>query len=492
MRATREAAFFFRSRCGLLFCAFLSSAVPAASQIRVLAPADLKHHFDSQGSQGRIVGATATFGAPFYGEKVFGRLVYGESIHGDLHCTKADYVLPETKKPLRRQGPEDVQLINIVVVLRGKCSFTKKVNVAYSKGAHAVIIVDKQDSQYNSSTISSVIVADDGFGGDIHIPSILVAKEDGVKLIRAVRQSPAVIVELAWSAPTDHVVTVDVWMSSASGRSMRFMNDFAESRRALNEVMNFRPHYHVFSLPAQEARHSGLCFDDDGLFCAEDPDGVGGVTGKDVLEEDVRQLCIHENTAKPYTSVFTERAGKAVHYAEEYWAYIEQFLESCPVDGKTPEKRFGRVCSEKLMKNVGLNTDVIDSCMIDSARDKLKRERDEPAWSPSAVRVNGWRYDGMLEADLVTRAICSGFIQRPEECKKLLSPRDPTKIYTGDRGDGVSLGTFFAVFLAALCIAMGAGFLYKRNLKQSMRTTLREEVMLEVESQMSQYKQLRS
>lgn len=32
------------------------------------------------------------------------------------------------------------------------------------------------------------------------------------------------------------------------------------------------------------------------------------------------------------------------------------------------------------------------------------------AWSPRAIRINGWRYSGMLEADLVVRAVCSGFI----------------------------------------------------------------------------------
>ena len=32
------------------------------------------------------------------------------------------------------------------------------------------------------------------------------------------------------------------------------------------------------------------------------------------------------------------------------------------------------------------------------------------AWSPRAIRINGWRYSGMLEADLVARAVCSGFI----------------------------------------------------------------------------------
>ena len=34
-----------------------------------------------------------------------------------------------------------------------------------------------------------------------------------------------VVVELAWDLPTDHVVTVDMWMSSASIASMKFIKD---------------------------------------------------------------------------------------------------------------------------------------------------------------------------------------------------------------------------------------------------------------------------
>merc|ERR1719204_713441 len=108
-------------------------------------------------------------------------------------------------------------------------------------------------------------------------------------------------------------------MSSASQESLRFLQEFAKKRRKLNEVMSFTPHYAVFGVESDQMTASGLCSDSNGRYCAEDPDGPGPVTGKDVLEEDVRQLCIHELYKKARSSdvVSPEDAFK-VEYEPEF------------------------------------------------------------------------------------------------------------------------------------------------------------------------------
>ena len=52
---------------------------------------------------------------------------------------------------------------------------------------------------------SYIILADDGFGDKIHIPSGLVPKAEGNKLIEAAPREQ-VIIEVAWDLPTNHVV----------------------------------------------------------------------------------------------------------------------------------------------------------------------------------------------------------------------------------------------------------------------------------------------
>ena len=52
---------------------------------------------------------------------------------------------------------------------------------------------------------SYIILADDGFGDKIHIPSVSVPKAEGNKLVEAAQRGQ-VIIELAWDLPTNHVV----------------------------------------------------------------------------------------------------------------------------------------------------------------------------------------------------------------------------------------------------------------------------------------------
>lgn len=478
----------------LALVAFVAGLIaPVSAQIRVIAPHSLIE--DLGDTHGQIEGSTATFGAPFYGDRVLGRLVYGEP-KKNAHCDENDYDVP---KPHETQSSQysfkEVDLINIVLVRRGLCSFTTKVRVAMNKGAHAVIIVDKADSTLTAADMKRIIVADDGYGDTIHIPSILIAKDEGGKLISAVQSNPSVVIELKWSVPTNHIVDIDVWMSSASLESMKFMRSFAPKRRTLNEVVRFHPHYAVFSLPKDDPHvYNELCSDESANYCAEDPDGSGLITGKMVLEEDVRQLCIHDITKVERMSRPLQ-PGKTypVEYAEKYWDYVQKFLDSCPLDAPEAIDRFGIECSERLMQKLGIDVEKVQRCMFETKEKKLKNERENPAWSPRAVRINGWRYSGILEADLVTRAICAGFVTQPHECYTLLKPRDPVAIYKGAPAQkGVGWFTFFSVLFVAGCLTCLAMLLYKRHLKKDVRTVLREEVMLEVQAQMGEYSKLQA
>lgn len=465
----------------------------ANAQLRVLGPDYLAKSLEA--THGRIQGSTATFGAPFYGDRVLGRLVYGES-KGHHHCEDTDYEVPalDVVHGSASTSHDQVRLINIIMVRRGECSFVTKVKVARGKGAHAVIIVDREDSSLTSHDLQNIIVADDGFGGRIRIPSILISKYDGESLMAAAKHED-VVVELSWDIPRGEVVALDLWMNSAAEDSQNFLKHFAESRKTLNEVVKFTPHYHVFSADPALSGYSGLCSDSSARYCAEDPDGAGPVSGKDILEEDVRQLCMHEITKVPRSrqrGVATQ--APIVFYAEKWWNYVEKLPLRCPIDAQDNAQRFGKACSEKLMEEVGMSSAEVDRvrhCVETTSNAKLESELVNKAWSPRALRVNGWRYSGTLEADLVTRAVCSGFVTQPEECKNLLKskPRDPLDVEGGE-GSGISMGVFlssaFVLVAAAFCILM----LYRRFLENRIGEQIRKEVEMEVRGQIGEYAQI--
>lgn len=481
-------------------------------QIRVMAPEWLKKDV---GARGAIDGSTATFGAPFYGDDVVGKLVYGES-KGNVHCTEDDYDIPLPETEERGDSKESVKMINIVLVRRGKCSFTTKVKVAYKKGAHAVIIVDREDSDLTAESLKHIIVGDDGYGDSIHIPSVLVSKDQGGKLMDAAKKSE-VIVQLSWNVPANHIVGVDLWMSSGSTESQQFLKKFANNRKALNEVMSFTPHYAVFSMPSSDPSvYQDLCSDTTGQYCAEDPDASGEITGKDVLDENVRQLCIHELTkvAKDTRQRAADQAYEAaekkgnvrgkgaqkvapakqggVLYAEPYWNYVEKLPDRCPVGSpsSSEDQKFGYICSKKLMEEVGIDTLKVDKCVMDTKDQKLQEQRNHQAWSPKALRINGWRYTGMLDADLVTRAVCAGFHKKPAECDDLVKARDPFAKYQGSVEEGVSFNTFLFGLAGIAAFSCCTLLCYKKSLKDQVQASVREEVMLEVQNAMAQYNRM--
>lgn len=480
--------------CSFRLTALVHLLIGAHGQIRVMAPNWLVTKLST--TSGRIDGSTATFGAPFYGERILGQLMY-EDPKKEAHCTAEDYNIrdPETMPVVHSEETyNEVKLINIVMVRRGLCSFVTKVKIARQKGAHAVIIVDKADSTLTPKDIKRIIVADDGYGAGVDIPSILVSKEEGEQLISAVKASK-VIIELAWDIPTAKAVIMDLWMSSGSKESMKFLQEFSPKRKALNEYIRFHPHYYIFAMQSGQDFNS-LCTDQSAQYCAEDPDVSGPITGKMVIDEDVRQLCIHEKTKIARTDLDAVRTNKPpVEYAEKYWDYVEKLAEACPMETTStrPDDRFGTECSEKLMSKLRIDVSEINHCIIDNKEKFLRQQREETAWSPHALRINGWRYSGTMDADLVTRALCSGFIEQPSECKRLVEPTNPFKAFHPHQAvatDGVSIGTLISALFVVAILAVGALFFYKKSLTKSIHTALREEVMLEVQTQMESYKQL--
>jgi hypothetical protein len=439
------------------------------------------------GDHGRIQGSTATFGAPYFGDRVLGMVHYGPGQSGQApHCTVDDYEKDFCSE--ESSGKEgETKLINVLLLRRGGCSFVTKVKIAQQKCAHAVIIVDKESSNLTDADMRNIIVADDGYGDKIRIPSVLISKEKGQKLIDEVQRGGEVVAELAWDIPTGKTVNVDMWISSASRESLRFLKEFAPKRRVLNSVISFTPHYAVFGMESgSPGIFNDLCWSTEGKYCAEDPDGAGPITGRHVLEEDLRQLCIHEI----YKKVSAE--GK-VDYSPQFWDYIEKFGDKCTLDGEGGNQ-FGEACSLAVMREANIDVNRIGSCLSETKDKKLQEQREHPAWSPRAVRINGWRYTGMLEPELVTRAICSGFIKAPQECSDLLAARDPLVPYQPGAamvgGGGVTFGELMGWLFLTLVLAFGALLVYKRYLKKEMRITLREEVMLEVRNAMGEYRQM--
>jgi len=457
------------------------------AQLRIVAPGSLVNQFPE--TKGVVYGTTAPFGAPYAGEPLLGQLLYAPS-RGKDYCTEDDYSLIEVTEgkhdsaspATTEHGDQKRQLVNVVLVRRGQCTFVTKVQVAEKKQARAVIVVDQENSTMTSQDIQHVVMEDDGRGSSVKIPSILISKFDGQKLIDAANAGE-VVIELAWDIPRADPVIVDFWMSSGSQEASEFLQRFKDTVETLKYHLQFQPHYHIFSLP-QASSPGHLCMDGGTEFCAPDPDGTGPVTGEDVANEDLRQLCIWNLTAR-----MDADSANSAYYSQYFWDYVVSFAEKCPSRGGNGDAVLGQTCSSRVMAEVGLSQDDVLRCARENRIKFLREQIKNVAWSHLALRINGWRYSGPLDPETVLKAVCSGYDKPPQECAELLSGF--AALHRTSLGNAViTFGTFIWTTLAMMGCMMTSCLLYKRRMTMSVRTVLREEVTLEVQMQMADYTEM--
>jgi hypothetical protein len=456
------------------------------AQIKVLAPDSLKRHF--QKTNGVILGATSIFGAPFYGERVLGRL-RGSTTQGRSHCKENDYELAElAQDDLNAQGEK---VLDILVIPHNSiaCSAVSKVMIAENKGAHAVILVDQTGQP--DEKVKENYPQDDGYGSQIKIPSILVSQTTGETLFAAMRQDP-VVVELEWDIPVKEVAALDFWHSSASSEAENFLKRFKEPAELMGNLMEFIPRYYIFEVPAGVGA-GDLCADTGSSsaarHCAPDPDGPGPITGRDVANEDIRQLCLFHLTAAQQSADATVSSL----YSYEWWEYVTRLFNECPLDATERPNRFGsNACSLKVMGNLGVDLNKITTCVAHDAERILEEQARNQAWSEQALRVNGWRYKGSLDAELVLKAVCQSFPMPVPQCDMLLSGTFSRTMYLLSHriAKGVSERTFELLIVGILILGVINCYLYKRCLMRLVKSQMREEVMLEVQSQMADYSKL--
>jgi len=355
-----------------------------------------------------------------------------------------------------------------------------KVRIAAKKGARAVVVVDREKSTLTSADIQRIIMADDGSGNDLRIPSLLISKFDGQKLIDAAKAGE-LIIELNWNIPHGTDVIVDFWMSSGSQEASEFLQRFKDSAKTLKHHLQFVPHYHIFSLP--EASNPGhLCMDGGTEFCAPDPDGTGPVTGEDVANEDLCQLCIWSLTAR-----MAPGSDKSATYSQQFWDYVVRFADECPSRSGSGDAILGEACSRRVMATVGVSPEDVSKCARENRIQILRDQIKYVAWSPLALRINGWRYSGPLDPETVLKAVCSGYEKPPLECSELLSGFAAQSRWSPGE---ISLSTFLWTTMAMMGCMMAMFFFYRRHMTKSVRTVLREEVMLEVQTQMADYTEM--
>ncbi|CAK9180848.1 unnamed protein product [Ilex paraguariensis] len=395
---------------GFLLLSLYQSAmgrfVVEKNSLTVTSPDSIKGNHDS---------AIGNFGIPQYGGSMAGTVVYPKE--NRKGCRGFDeFGISFNSKP--------GALPTFVLVDRGDCFFALKVWNAQKAGASAVLVADDIEEALITMDSPEEDRSSAKYIENITIPSALIEKGFGENLKKAISGGDMVNVNLDWREAVPHPddrVEYELWTNTNDECGIKcdmmkeFVNDFKGAAQILEKsgYTLFTPHYITWYCP-QAFTVSKQCKSqciNHGRYCAPDPeqDFNKGYEGKDVVLENLRQLCVFRianESKKPWV----------------WWDYVTDFQLRCPMK----ENKYKKECADSVIRSLGLDLKKIEKCMGDPNADSdnpiLKEEQDAQIGKGSrgdvtilpTLVVNNRQYRGKLEKSAVLKAICSGFEETTE------------------------------------------------------------------------------
>jgi hypothetical protein len=438
-------------------------------------------------------------------EALFGLPPYGGSIQQNVYY--ADSTLCDGNKDYSREGypardnDETGKMAAwkppfILMVNRGECTFVNKVRNAQHAGAAAVLIADTTCSCAAGDTCQSddavaqcestePIMADDGSGSDITIPSFLMFKQDADPIKEAISKNTVVRVEMSWALPRpDATVQYQLWTTPKDPVSVPLLKSFREVAQALGEHAQFTPHMYIYDgvfAGCMDDEGDDVCYNlctNNGRYCATDPDDDldKGISGSDVVTESLRRLCIWQEYGKDGVGM-------------PWWDYVDEFLYRCD-----DEKYFTNdACIKDAMKHAGVDFDTIEKCITDAGgledgqntildQELDKRQELGVVILPSFF-VNNAPLRGALTSGEVFEAICAGYASgsEPAVCMNCRICDDlPNCVAIGHcpgaKGslDTVSVPVFAGSLLSIVIFFGVLGFIQWRRSQNQMSAQVRQ------------------
>ena len=178
-----------------------------------------------------------------------------------------------------------------MIAYRGDCSFVQKVRNMENFGISTAIIVDNRPEM-----VDEILMSDDGTGGGIRIPSMLIGENDGKKLIEWYKKASdderkSLVLMCEFVMPEHQNVNVDFWFTSSSDRAIDFLEDFRKIEKQLGDKMIFKPRYVFWECTNCDEKYlENDCFG-GGKYCAVESSNAN-IKGQDIVLEDLRQICL--------------------------------------------------------------------------------------------------------------------------------------------------------------------------------------------------------
>jgi len=434
-------------------------------------------------------------------EAFFGNPPYGGSINQPLYYADSDLcdANVDTRKGYPKRSKDDSGQMKpwpapyILMMDRGGCSFVQKVRNAQHAGAAGVIIADNiclcsdkvciEIYQEYRCELDEPIMMNDGTGGDISIPTMLMTKHDA-DIIKAemINSGQNIQILMGWNLPHPNShVEFELFTGPSVHISKEFQRNWKNIATKFEGRVHFTPRQYIYDGVVAKCRSSkgfNVCFNlctNNGKYCALDPDGLSGV---DIVTESLRRICIWNH--------YGESDGIGV----KYWDYIIEFLDRCD----SPADFTSKECMKAVFKKAKIDSGIIERCIRDSGgtignRDnifldlEMKAQKERSVIVLPTVFINKVALRGSLTINNVVNAICAGFLEgtEPDICDMCRqnngicpeSSSSSTYNNPGENGGGISKRLFGVTILAICSIFGGGAYIHWKNTKENRRDEVR-------------------
>ena len=315
-----------------------------------------------------------------------------------------------------------------------------------------------------------MFLADDGHGEDISIPAVLINLSDGKKLIDYYSshkhdKSHRIRLEIQFILEkTDNTVKYDIWFTPDQENVYKFLKDFERYQKLLDNVAILGVHYITYPYFSYDPSNKSPIDDclGSGLYCVRPGDSI--TDGSLIALESIKQKCIYKN-------VYENNKSK-----ELFWNFMIKFYENCIYD----KKNYNKMCSDKIIQSVGIQTKEIEQCISDSfigssyekqdinsnkiLKNKILDEEFQIRKQYYITRVpsltiNGKFYDGSWRAEYVFDALCASLNKKPKVC---------FTEGTQTEGQGFSGPVVFVIILIVLAINITLFIVCKNYIKNKI------------------------
>lgn len=416
----------------MLFAAF--------AQISVLTPAALKSALQALNpGQSELRSSLSNFGNP----------PYGSSILGPVYLPKDSFACQTAAQP---SGLEP----GIALVLRGDCEFAQKVRNAEKAGATAVLVIDNKEE-----LVETVIMGD--HSTEISIPSFLLAKRDG-ELLKSFVEKGEVVLKLHFQVRKSEYVVMELWYSANEWKTRKFMEEFEKfGGKFTKSLLELHPRIALWN--CYECQEANFTLDkadcvSGGRYCAPDPDGSGPLSGRHVLMEDLRQICVFQSIAREDSY-------------RKWLSYLKASSELCA-------SNLTEHCASEVMAKAAIDPSKVGKCVEESFypgdpvyADNYLLGKELNAWktlSPGffpALLLNSIPYRGDWEGLAVAKALCASLSIHPAVCQDL------NREATETEEPGQAVWAVIGVSAVLGCVAMIG---YRAYLRRKVRKEVEKEV----------------